>query len=80
VLAGYVLQTNTVSVAASILACAAALFSVVEIKASRPYKQLKRSGEGGARPSLAYLEAILKCISGSVILLAVALAAMRWNG
>jgi hypothetical protein len=80
VLAGYVLQTNRLSVAAGFLAAAAALFSLVEIKASRPYKQLKRSGEGGARPSLAYLEAILKCISGSVILLAVGLAVMRWNG
>jgi len=80
VLAGYVLQTNTLAVPAGMLATAAALFSLVEIRASRPYKELKRSGKGGGWPSLACLEGILKCISGGVLLLAASLATMRWNG
>lgn len=79
VIAGYILQTNTISLAAAILAGAAALFSLVEIKASRPYKRLKGSGDSGAQPSLACLEGILKCISGGVILLAAGLAVMRWH-
>ena len=38
VLAGYVLQTNSLSLAPLLVAVAAALLSLVEIKASRPYK------------------------------------------
>ena len=80
VIAGYVMQTNDVAVPAVILAIAAALFSLVEISASRPYKELKRLGASDARPSLVCLERILKCISGGMLLLAVSLALMRWNG
>lgn len=80
VIAGYVMQTNVVAVSAVILAIAAALFSLVEISASRPYKELKRLGASDARPSLACLERILKCISGGMLLLAVSLALKRWNG
>jgi hypothetical protein len=79
VLAGYVLQTNAFAASAVILAAACAMFSLVEIKASRPYKTLKRAGEGGS-PWVAPLEAILKCISGGALLLGAGLAAMRWNG
>ena len=80
VLAGYVMQTNALSVSAVILAAAAALFSLVEIRASRPYKALKRSRDAAAGPGLEPLESILKCISGGVLLLSVALAIVRWNG
>ncbi|MGH7230395.1 MAG: hypothetical protein ACREJU_03440, partial [Nitrospiraceae bacterium] len=38
VLAGYIIQTNRVSVAVLIVAISMALLSLVEIKASRPYK------------------------------------------
>jgi hypothetical protein len=79
VVAGYVLQTNTLAVSAVIMAAAGAMLSLVEIKASRPYKTLKRTGDG-ASPWVAPLEAILKCISGGVLLLGAGLAAMRWNG
>jgi hypothetical protein len=79
-LAGYVMQTNAVSAAAIVLAVATALFSLVEIKASRPYKRIKRDGRTDAAPLLASLETILKCVSGGVILLAVCLAIVRWNG
>lgn len=79
VVAGYVLQTNTLAMPVIIVAVAGAMFSLVEIKASRPYKALKRAGDVGT-PSMVALEAILKYISGGVLLLGVGLAAMRWNG
>ena len=78
-LAGYVMQTNALSVSSMILAIATALFSLVEIKASRPYKEMKRGGAGDQR-LLASLETILKCVSGGVILLAACFAIVRWNG
>jgi hypothetical protein len=80
VLAGYVMQTNALAASAVILSGAAALFSLVEIRASRPYKALKHSRDVAASPRLAYLESILKCISGGVMLLGIALAIVRWNG
>jgi hypothetical protein len=79
VLAGYVMQTNAFSMPAVILAGAAALFSLVEIRASRPYKELRRRADVGAAPVVASLEGILKCISGGVLLLGVSLAIVRWN-
>ena len=83
VLAGYVLQTNAVSAAALLVAAAMALLSVVEIKASRPYKELKRAGSGGQeaeRTQIARLEAILKSVSLGVILLGAGLLVGRlWS-
>ncbi|KAF0214762.1 MAG: hypothetical protein FD174_4306 [Geobacteraceae bacterium] len=72
VLAGYVMQTNRISVPALVLAVAMGLFSSVEIKVSRPYKELKRrwpnlNCEEQAR--LERYETLLKCISLGVILL-----------
>jgi len=72
VLAGYIMQTNTLSIEALALAGSMALFSLVEIKASRPYKDLKQrvSLLGDEEKSLMIrYEAILKCISLGVILL-----------
>jgi hypothetical protein len=72
VLAGNLMQTNTISLVALILAAAMALFSLVEIKASRPYKDLKRAPgplREGDRLLLARYETILKSISLGVILL-----------
>lgn len=72
VLAGYIMQTNRISIAALALAASMALFSIVEIKASRPYKELKQRFPilGEAEKSLmARYEAILKSISLGVILL-----------
>jgi hypothetical protein len=85
VLAGYVLQTNALSWAALLVATAAALLALVEIKASRPYKILKRTAgieppsetEGMCRQQF---EAILKAVSLGVILLGAGLAAWRWVG
>jgi hypothetical protein len=79
VLAGYVLQTNAISPAVLLLAAAMALISLVEIKASRPYKALKRAGAADSAQA-ACLEAILKSVSGGVVLLGIAIAAWRlWD-
>jgi hypothetical protein len=80
VLAGYVMQTNTLSLEAIVLGMAAALFSFVEIKASRPYKVLKRRqhelGEE-EKGTMKVYEAILKSISIGVILLGAGLLVGR---
>ncbi|MBI3804002.1 MAG: UbiA prenyltransferase family protein [Nitrospirae bacterium] len=80
VLAGYVIQTNRVSFPALILAAAMGLLSLVEINASRPYKELKRSGRADPFLHQDRYEAILKCISLGVMLIAAGLAAWRWVG
>jgi hypothetical protein len=72
VLAGTVMQTNALSLEALVLALAMALFSLVEIMASRPYKDLKRAPgplpEEDRRLLIRY-ETILKSISLGVILM-----------
>jgi hypothetical protein len=82
VLAGHVLQTNRVSAAALLVAASMGLLSLVEIKASRPYKELKRASETAAADNVraAQLESILKSISLGVILLAAGMASWRWLG
>lgn len=74
-LAGYVLQANDISAAALLIAAAMGFLSLVEIKASRPYKELKRSGSG--ERAIGRYEAILKSVSGGVILLGAGLAVSR---
>ena len=72
VLAGTVMQTNSVSPEAVILAVAMAFFSFIEIKASRPYKDLKRTVDllgDEERSLMARYEAILKSVSLGVIFL-----------
>ena len=73
VMAGAIMQTNSVSAGACALGISMALFSLVEIKASRPYKELtQRPGPPGdeERSMLTRYEIILKCVSLGVILLA----------
>jgi xanthine/uracil permease len=80
VLAGYIMQTNGVSLEALTMALSMALISVVEIKASRPYKALKGRAQAlgeGERDAMKGYEATLKCISLAVVLLAVSLAVWR---
>lgn len=84
VLAGYVMQTDRISLAAVLVATAMAMLSLVEIKASRPYKDMKRraataGSEADSQP-VRSLEAILKCLSSGVILLGIGLAAWRGIG
>ncbi len=82
VLAGYILQTNDVSIAVIIAAAATGFLSLVEIKASRPYKELKRQGDAvvavDAGEVLIRLEHILKFVSFGVILIGVSLLVWRW--
>lgn len=85
VLAGYVLQTNSLSLPALLIAIAMALLSLVEIKASRPYKTLKRTAvsESSCATDRVYMqqfEAILKAVSLGVILLGTGVTAWRWAG
>ena len=67
VLAGFVVQTNTVS----FVSLAGALFgfatSSVEINASRPYRAMKRDPASAGSPVAARLEAVLKGIVATVI-------------
>jgi len=74
-LAGYILQTNALSLAALLMALAMALLSLIEIKASRPYKELRRAGIDNAQSTT--LETILKCVSLGVLALAAAMVAWR---
>lgn len=80
VLAGYILQTNRVSIAAILVAAAMGLFSLIEIKISRPYKALKRGmAADGNAALLARFELILKSISFGVIALGAGLLSARWT-
>ena len=76
VLAGYVLQTNAISAASLLVASAAALLALVEIRASRPYKELMRSRAGDTAHAR-QLEGILKSLSGGVIALGLGMMAFR---
>ncbi|HEX9756340.1 MAG TPA: hypothetical protein VGB26_00910 [Nitrospiria bacterium] len=81
VLAGYIIQTNQISVGVLLVALSMMFLSLVEIKASRPYKEMKRQSGGDKhleeKGGLQYLEAILKSISIGVILLGVGLLCWR---
>ena len=81
--AGYIMQTNKLSLEALVLASSMALFSCVEIKASRPYKEFKRRGidlDPAEKGMMHRYEAILKSISLGVILLATGLLIRRMTG
>lgn len=83
VLAGYIMQTNKVSLWALTLAVAMALFSTVEIKASRPYKELKQRVailKEEEKAVMSRYESILKSISIGVILLGAGLLIWRLGG
>lgn len=72
VLAGCIIQVNAVTFQALVTATATALFSLVEIKASRPYKELKKRSnalDAESRALMDRFEVILKCISLGVILI-----------
>jgi hypothetical protein len=79
VLAGYIMQTNRISLASLLVALAAALFSRVEITASRPYKTLQRAADPDAtgHAVVTIYERILQSISLGVILLALGLLVRR---
>jgi hypothetical protein len=65
-----------------LVALAMALLSLVEIRASRPYKELKRAmASGGANAEQAKpLEGVLKALSTGVMALGIGLLALRLWG
>jgi hypothetical protein len=80
VLAGYIIQTNQISPGALALGLSMALFSLIEIKSSRPYKDLKRHSldlSNEERIQMERYEVILKSVSLGVILLGVGLVVWR---
>jgi hypothetical protein len=80
VLAGYVMQTNSLSLPALIIASSMGLFALIEIQASRPYKELKRKGIelcAEERALLRRYETLLKCVSLGVMLLCAGLLLAR---
>ena len=86
VLAGYIIQTNRLSLAVMIVAVSTGLLSLVEITASRPYKRMKQlikesEVEQEARQEYAVrFELILKSLSVGVILLGLGMVGWRLNG
>ncbi|HUJ89688.1 MAG TPA: hypothetical protein VLX12_05780 [Syntrophorhabdales bacterium] len=80
VLSGYIIQTNSISVAALVLAASMAFFSLIEIKASRPYRALKRRSNALREEEEALMitfETMLKSVSIGVILLGAGLLVRR---
>jgi len=80
VLAGHMIQTNKISLVAVVLASAMALFSLIEIKASRPYKDLKKNRQSLTdveRQLMQRYETMLKSVSLGVILLGTGLLIWR---
>ncbi len=75
VLAGFILQCNTLTLGVLFAAGGMGFVSRVEINASRPYKELRKSGKEGLH--LARYETILKSVSLSVILFAVGMVLWR---
>lgn len=83
VLAGYVLQTNRIGPGALLVAAAMGFLSLVEIKASRPYKALRRRDSAPDIDGLAVserLEGMLRWLSAGVVTLAAGLIAWRILG
>jgi 4-hydroxybenzoate polyprenyltransferase len=68
VLAGYVVQTDSLGLSSLWGGLFGFFTAYIEIKASRPYKALKR--EGNASPVVARLESILKAVVACVIVTA----------
>ncbi len=72
VLAGYIMQTNRISIEALAVAVSTAFFSLVEIKASRPYRDLKRrvdTIQDEEKMVMKQYETILKSVSLGVMFL-----------
>jgi hypothetical protein len=74
-LAGYIMQTNSLDVLPVIVASAAGVASFLEIRMSRPYKELKRKEQSS--PRVRRLENGLKLLSLGTIACALTLLAIR---
>ncbi|HJU35073.1 MAG TPA: hypothetical protein VJ695_08120 [Nitrososphaera sp.] len=75
VLAGYVIQSNSISILAVMTAILTGFVAYVEIRMSRPYKNLKKSNNNCALTRR--LETSLKVISVSTITFALSMLAFR---
>lgn len=75
VLAGYAIQTNTIDLLSLAVASATGFVSYLEIRLSRPYKELRRKGQDDKRAKR--LEDGLKILSIGTIAVAVFLATFR---
>ena len=73
-LAGYIIQTNSLSYAPILVSVAAFLVSYIEIKLSRKYKETKQNHE---LKSIKGLELTLKIVSITIILFAIMLLFLR---
>lgn len=80
VLAGYVMQTNTVSPAALLVSIAMGLLSLAQIKASRPYKQLRKNPQADSAFLVQRLQSVLQSLSLGVIALGFGMLAWRLLG
>jgi hypothetical protein len=79
VLGGYLIQSNRISVEPLAVAGSMGFFSFVEIKASRPYRNLRKNWSPSfeQQSAMAGYEAILKSISFGVMFLAAGLLIWR---
>ncbi len=75
VFAGYIIQTNSISILALVAAGLTGLMSYAEIRMSRPYKHLKQRNSNDALT--ARLESRLKALSVGTILFALSILAFR---
>jgi hypothetical protein len=83
VLAGYIIQTNRLSVEVLMVGLSTSFFSLIEIKISRPYKDLKRGSRSlteDERQLVERYENVLKSVSLGVCLLGAALIFWRLTG
>jgi len=83
VLAGYIMQTNQISAEALLLGASMSLFSLIEIKASRPYKDFKcrdNNLRDEEKSVMMRYEVILKSLSSGIILLGGGLLIWRIAG
>ena len=82
-LAGYIIQTNDVSLIAGMVATATGFVSYVEIKTSRPYKELKRGNydrkltQKQLIVKMNYYERVLKSLSIGTISVIVIFGVLR---
>jgi hypothetical protein len=75
VLAGFIMQTNAISLESILVATVASVISYVEISLSRPYKILKSSNVQNS--SVSTLERYLKIISFGTLITAILALALR---
>ncbi len=75
-LAGYMMQTNGISIEALLLSIVTASIAYAEIRVSRLYKEMKRINND--RLSIVKYENILKSLSISTIMAALILVGLRW--